>query len=324
MSLPTPPVASPPFAAIPNGAGISLIYQSPSDQTLWIVTSSSAPTGKNTDWSPPQQLQQGINVGSSPAAAGVGNTAWILYQGSGGTNLWIANSPNWSSFQIPTFGTTTSMTPGLTQVNGALYAFFMSSGNLCMTQAYTLVPPPSDPTQAPINWQLPSPLSVNGSSATSSFTPAVAAQGGQLCIVYGTASSLTSMQASIGATWTSTTLPFTTTCSPSLVNVAGTFYLAYLGSGSTIGLTASGDGQSWQSQPISLPSNMTTNFSPVAVVLGNNLYIFYASSLNDGTIWYTWDTPNAPLGNWQGPNQLVYLASPQATTTTAVTFGMQS
>lgn len=307
MSLPTPPVASPPFAAIQNGNGISLIYQSSGDQHLWMVTSSSAPTGDPGDWSNLLPLPLGINVGSSPAAVTVDGTVWILYQGSGGGNLWYANNPIWSNFQIPISGTATNISPGLTQVNGALYAPFVSSGNgLYITQAYTLDPPPSDPTQPPISWQQPFLLSVNGAPVTSDFTPAVATEGGQLCIVCGSASNLSAIQASIGTTWTSTStsLPFTTSCPPSLVNVAGTFYLFYLGSGSTISYMTSGDGQSWGGDPFSLPNPpIGTNFSPVAVALEESLYIFYASALNDGTIWYTWDTPNSPIG-WQGPYQL--------------------
>lgn len=300
----TPP-GSPPFAAIQTGSGISLVYQSSGDQTLWLVTSAAPPTGNASDWSILQHLQNGINVASSPAGAVVNSsTIWLLYQGLGQKNLWYANnSPNWPNFQIQTTGVTTNMAPGLAQINGTLYVPFVlpSSGFLYITQAYTLLP--TNPPQPPLLWQQPSLINVNGTPVASSFTPAVATEGGQLCIVCGSASELTAIQASPGDPWTSSNVPVTTTCTPSLVNVQGTFFLVYLGNNGMISFTASGDGQSWQGQPISLPSYMTTIYSPVAVALGNLLYIFYASSLNDGTIWYTWDSPFSPSG-WQGPYQL--------------------
>ncbi|HEX6097345.1 MAG TPA: hypothetical protein VF432_13535 [Thermoanaerobaculia bacterium] len=118
-----------PGVAILNGTPYMLYKGAGADTNVYIARSAGNRLGDGNSWSA-QRLNPGINTNDAPAVAAFGGVLYLLYKGSGDSNIWIARSSGdvfdgntWTANRLNP-GISTDTAPGVVVYGGYLYVFY--------------------------------------------------------------------------------------------------------------------------------------------------------------------------------------------------------
>jgi hypothetical protein len=132
-----------PAVAILNGTPYMFYKGAGADTSIYIGRSAGNKVGDAGSWSA-KRLNPGINTTSAPAVVEFGGVLYLLYKGSGDTNIWIARSngdvfdgATWTANRLE-LGINTDAAPGAVVYRGDLYMFYKGLGadtNIWMARA---------------------------------------------------------------------------------------------------------------------------------------------------------------------------------------------